>query len=370
MVRSSSIAKAKTDPYFVGPWTDFMFIGGLSLLVLPLLFPLSSEPYYAKVLEMAFLAQIIVNFPHFSATIYRLYRKKENIAAFPLTSYVIPPVIAAFTVIALQFPAYFAAIFILIYLLWSPYHFSGQSSGITMIYARRNGYFIGRRERLFMSGFIFSSFLLNFIWLMLQGGYTRAAIRSGGSGGLEETVGMAFTTLNIPEWVQYPVALAVVVCAVGFFYLITRQAVEKGRRYPELMVFLPALSHFFWFTFSARFGILAFIAFVPLFHSLQYLFVAWAVQMRERRSERAAHKLDIIPHKETAVWYVLNILGGCILFLILPHFLAGIFQINFWTSFFIVAVGIQLHHFFVDGVIWKLRDPDAFAALTTRVGSK
>lgn len=360
----------KTDPYFVGFWTDFMFVGGLSLILLPLLYPLSAQPYFATVLTVSFFAQMVVNFPHFSATLYRLYRRKSNMAAFPVTSYVIPFVIAAMTIMALQFPQYFAGVFIMIYLLWSPYHFSGQSSGVTMVYARRSGYRIGPRERLCLSGFIFSSFLINFIWLIQRGGQENVAVRTAGNQGLENAIGMAMYQIHLPDWTAYPVAIALVISAAGFFYLMARQSASFARRYPPIMLFLPAVAHFFWFTISARFGILAFIAFVPLFHSLQYLFIAWAVQMRERQAERQMHKMPVAARSDTFVWYILNVMGGLMLFLLLPDFLARVFDLNFWTCFFIVAVGIQIHHFFVDGVIWKLRDPDALSALTTRVRFK
>ena len=35
------------------------------------------------------------------------------------------------------------------------------------------------------------------------------------------------------------------------------------------------------------------------------------------------------------------------------------------TSFGVVWAAVNIHHFFVDGVIWKLREPATAAALTT-----
>ena len=44
---------------------------------------------------------------------------------------------------------------------WSSYHFCGQTFGITMIYARRAGFDIGKWERLGLKTFIYGSFLVS-----------------------------------------------------------------------------------------------------------------------------------------------------------------------------------------------------------------
>lgn len=355
----------KTDPYFVGPVTDFLFIGGLSLLLFPLLYFFIDEAYFSTFLTAVFIIQFVVNFPHFSATIFRLYRSRENMMAFPVTAFVIPIIVTVLTLAALFSVELFAAVFIMIYFLWSPYHFSGQSSGITMVYARRNNYRIGKRERLFLSGFIFTSFLWTFLWTLKNkyGGRDIENITE-----TEQLFGSSFYTLNVPEWLLIPLGLVLVISASMFFFLIALQTLKKKEKYPPFMLFLPAIAHFVWFAFSARLGVFAFIALVPLFHSLQYLYIAWAVQLKEKYSADAQKNLDIRKaRRETLAWYFWNIAGGIIMFAVIPNIFSKIFDIPFMVSFFIVAIGFQIHHFFVDGVIWKLRNPNALAALTQRV---
>ena len=89
-----------------------------------------------------------------------------------------------------------------------------------------------------------------------------------------------------------------------------------------------------------------------------------AIKSRIARWSKLKEKLDkdhLVPGvsyvvRESARWGVLNIVGGAILFFMLPHLMAetGV-ELMFATG--IVLAGVQLHHFFVDGVIWKLKNP-------------
>lgn len=357
MTQTKSI---KPELYFVGPKTDFLFIGGLSLLLFPVLWWVQHSDYFSSFLISLFYLGVIINFPHFSATVFRLYRSKENMMAFPVTSFVIPIVVLALTLAAFFLPQLFASVFILVYFFWSPYHFSGQSTGVTMVYARRNNYRIGKIERLFLSGFIFSSFLFPVLWLL---GSDKTSEHSD----LEPLLGYfsGFFDIQIPEWTSVPVGVFLGISAVGFVILMMKQAREKGDRFPPLMLFLPAITHFIWFAFSAEMGALAFIALVPLFHSLQYLYIAWAVQLKELHKDQAPNKKQAF--KDSLSWYGWNVMGGALQFLFLPMVFVKIFDVSFFYAFLIVSTGVQVHHFFVDGVIWKLRNPNALAALTSNI---
>jgi hypothetical protein len=364
MAKSKSFPKP--DPYFVGPKSDFFFIGGLSLILFPLLYLVSGWEYFSEFLTAVFFAQLVVNYPHFSATVFRLYRSKDNYSAFPVTSFVLPFVILLLTLAALMSPAFFASIFIMIYFFWSPYHFSGQSSGVTMVYARRNNFMIGKIERCFLSGFIFSSFLLPFTWVFSNSG-ENALTSVENATTVERFFGSAFYSINLPEWVQFPIFLFLIVCALGFLWRMIEQANDKGLKFPPFMIFLPAVTHFVWFFFSARIGAFAFIALVPLFHSLQYLYIAWAVQLREKYSDARNAPTKKQVKKDTLEWYGYNVLGGVTQFIILPAIASNIFNLPFIYAFLIISIGVQVHHFFVDGVIWKLRNPNALSALTSNV---
>ncbi|PYM14740.1 MAG: hypothetical protein DMD81_16970, partial [Candidatus Rokuibacteriota bacterium] len=101
---------------------------------------------FSGAVMLAGFLQWIVNWPHFSATTYRLLRVPENRREFPLTTYVIPVVVAAGVVASLHWPTLVAPYFIKFFMLWSAYHFTAQSLGLSLLYARRAGYAISTGE--------------------------------------------------------------------------------------------------------------------------------------------------------------------------------------------------------------------------------
>ncbi len=109
----------------------------------------TAEDSLSSALLLAGFLQWIINWPHFSATSYRLLRVPENRREFPLTTYVIPVLVGAAIVTSLHSPTVVAPYFIKFFMLWSPYHFTAQSLGISLLYARRAGYdiSIGSRPR-------------------------------------------------------------------------------------------------------------------------------------------------------------------------------------------------------------------------------
>ncbi len=58
---------------------------------------------------------------------------------------------------------------------------------------------------------------------------------------------------------------------------------------------------------------------------------------------------------ETLRWVLRNYAGGILLFVALPWVLFWV-HLPLITIAGVVAAAVNIHHFFVDGVIWKLRN--------------
>ncbi len=105
-------------------------IGGASLVLYADLPPatrrLASSP---SVASLAATLVWVCNYPHFASTNYRLYHSRSSMAQYPLTSFVTPLVMVAAVIGCYLSPNDIAPLFIKLYLLWSPYHFSGQTLG-------------------------------------------------------------------------------------------------------------------------------------------------------------------------------------------------------------------------------------------------
>ena len=63
------------------------------------------------------------------------------------------------------------------------------------------------------------------------------------------------------------------------------------------------------------------------------------------------------------------IIGGLALFLPVPWLASYAAHVDFTASVLIVTAVVNLHHFMIDGVVWKLRDPRVSRALTAPAGA-
>ena len=153
-------ARPASPLYFVNAPVDVLAIGGLSVLVWAALVAtdgaILSKKAYAYIV---FAFNFILNFPHFFATSYRLYHSMENVRQYPLTAVAVPVVVLAGAACALVWPGQVAPVYVAVFLLWSPYHYAGQTVGISLLYARRAGFVMAGLERFALTSFSFSTFI-------------------------------------------------------------------------------------------------------------------------------------------------------------------------------------------------------------------
>ncbi len=354
-VRSEAVAKApvvkpQTHLYFVNAPVDFLVIGlGSILTFLTLLAAFGTEAVPLAGTIAGWLVYV-VNFPHFAATNYRLYHNKDNIRQYPITALVIPWVILAGMIGSFYSPNYIAVTFLMIFLYWSPYHFSGQTLGITLIYARRAGFFVGKWERFTLSNLIYSSFL----FMTARG----EAITAASDLILPPEYSIERYRLGLPMWISNVILGWMIINAIGFVFLIIKWCQEQRRTLP-LIVLLPVVTQLVWFIPGSYCK--SFYLFVPMFHSLQYLLIAWSLQLKEKMDMRKITPSVNYVVKESIRWGAINLVLGMMLFTWIPvalHFiLKEVFDLDYPYLFVlgIMIAGVQIHHFFVDGVIWKLK---------------
>ena len=293
----------------------------------------------------------VVNWPHFSATSYRLFQDPAHVRQFKLTSFLIPAVVTLGAIASFAFPDGFAPYFVKFYMIWSPYHFSGQTLGITLIYARRANFQIQKWERLALFWFIFGTFF-----------YQSSMAETYGSN--SDFYGVSYPGLGIPFWV--PTLCKWVMYAAGacFVGLAIKQGKAQNRIIP-LIVFLPPIAQYIWFVHAS--GTSSFQEFVPFFHSLQYLLIAWNMEMHfQAAKEKTIPSASQFFLTKSATWGMANFIGGACLFYFLPlAFVKFGWSYGFATA--IVLSSVQLHHFFVDGVIWKLKSKTNISPLMANI---
>ena len=92
---------------------------------------------------------------------------------------------------------------------------------------------------------------------------------------------------------------------------------------------------------------------LAVMHSAQYL---WITQYFARREQGASWR--------TSAYWASVVIGGLALFLPVPWLASYAAHVDFTASVLIVTAVVNLHHFMIDGVVWKLRDPRVSRALT------
>jgi tetratricopeptide (TPR) repeat protein len=335
------------SPWIYGPWIDLLIgCGAWSAPLLLLAFYATTTYSRAWAVAFYFLA-LLCNYPHFMATVYRAYHTRTEFQKYRIFTVHIALLLALAGVIAhLWFPL-LPWIFTL-YICWSPWHYTGQNFGLLMMFARRSGLAPSSAER----NAIHLSFIASFLLLMLS-------FHTGSSGDA------LILSLGLPARVTLPARGVLAL----FFVVASGWALISMARHSSLKAILApltlAITQFLWFLLPAMIelfsghevpqtryssGVLA------VLHSAQYLWITSYYQEREARQQGDTN------------WkfsrYLLTLVaGGIALFIPGPWIASRIFHADFAASFLTFTALVNIHHFILDGALWKLRDSRVAAFL-------
>lgn len=341
-----SQATKQSSLWIYNPWVDLVV--GCGAWSLPLLlisyWALAAS---ARTWSVVFYAlALVVNYPHYMATIYRAYHRAEDFEKYRTFTVHVTGLILLTLLVSHSWVQLLPWIFT-IYLTWSPWHYSGQNYGLFMMFARRAGANPDKHTR----GALYGAFIVSYLVLFL-GFHTGASSDP------------LFRSLGIPaipsRWEQ--IILVVAFFALSAFGLI-KLANETGwrRLLPSLTLFS---SQFLWFLLPACISLIRHLGtpqsrystgVLAVMHSAQYLWITSYYARREASSEGATAEGKSRDWRAFAYFGVL-IVGGIALFVPGPWLASRAFHQDFTTSFLIFTALVNIHHFILDGVIWKLRD--------------
>jgi tetratricopeptide (TPR) repeat protein len=283
---------------------------------------------------------LFLNYPHYMATVYRAYHRSEDFHKYRVFTVHITLLLLVTAVVS---HFWFRALPLLftLYVTWSPWHYSGQNYGILMMFARRAGAQPANAERRAL----YAAFLLSYAILFVN-------FHTGPS------TDPLFLSLNLPGVVSSQLlivlAIAFVACSA---YGLSRLIGQAGWRamVPSLTLFS---TQFLWFLLptvlslgdgfhvpQSRYstGVLA------VMHSAQYLWITSYYARREANAE--GHQ-----RWRPLAYFAVLVAGGIALFVPGPWISSHVFHFDFTRSFLIFTALVNLHHFILDGAIWKLRD--------------
>ncbi len=344
MEKSRQNPKQQGAPWIYNPWLDL--IVGCGAWSAPLLllsyFSLASN---ARTWSVVFyVLALFFNYPHYMATIYRAYHRAGDFQKYRIFTVHITALLVLTLLLSHLWLRLLPWIFT-IYLTWSPWHYSGQNYGLFMMFARRAGAAPDKAGRRALYGAFVVSYLILFL-----------GFHTGPS------TDPLFLSLGIPavvsRWEQ--IGLGVAFIGLSAFGL-TRLARSTGWRklIPSLTLFS---SQFLWFLLPAAISLIKGLEIpqnrystgvLAVMHSAQYLWITSYYARRESAGE-ASNK----PQRtwQPLAYFGVLVVGGIALFVPGPWVASRAFHHDFTASFLIFTALVNIHHFILDGAIWKLRD--------------
>lgn len=356
------------EKYLVHPVVDFLCLGGGSLLLfvlLALLIPLEAATPAISVITLG-LANLI-NHPHFAHSYQIFYQNfwqkisqsnpsKSLRIRYILAGLIIPTALGGFFATSIQMnDAMMLSYGANIMLFFVGWHYVKQGYGMLIVESvLKRKFFLDSEKKIFLVN-AYTSWI--FFWLL-----TNWTISE------ENIWGLRTVAFSIPMWMLYlGGVVAMVTTGLTLSMLGKKYFIEKSPLpFNGLIAYFTSV--YIWMALRLD---PFFLFLIPVFHSLQYLIVVWRYQYNK------THFSPLDPQsgkagKETVfsinLWKFVRFIAvgvalGYLGFWGAPQFLDATIPYNRTvfggTMFmFIFWIFINIHHYFIDNVIWKRENPD------------
>ncbi len=298
----------------------------------------------------------LVSYSHYGGTLLRVYEHAADRRRYSIFSVFLTGVLMLCFTGGLRFPV--VAIWLVsIYFTWSPWHYTGQNYGLALMFLRRRGVEVRPgTKRLLHTSFVLS-FLVTFLALHVQ------PVESAPGDGLLFAYGaseVALRSLGLPRSFT---DLALPAAAIGWA-LTLATAIGLLLREAKLRVLLPTLLlgllQVPWFVAPYGVGyfypdigvdplrpssLVYYALWAALAHAAQYLWITSYYARASRGWHGYPNYFGKVLLAGVAIWTLPAILGSSTSFR----------HIELPGLFLLIAATVNLHHFVLDGAIWKLR---------------
>jgi hypothetical protein len=340
-VAPSSVSPDRVErsdvPPLMGAAFDFFLLGpGATLAVSALFLALWAAGRPTAAAAVATTLSLLVLGPHYAATYRRAFFSLDVLRAHPVVTLVAPIFLVAGAALAVSSPR-FGPWYFLAYVAWSGYHYSGQSLGIAMLFPLRQRARLDAREKRLLALPLYASWILSLIGLLRVGAGARNPAYS--------IVAEAFLPVHLSTAALLALLMPLAATFAGPI-IVARERRRRGTPLPAMSLAVLA-TQVVWFAIGV-FHPFFNVVLVPVFHSLQYLALTGWHWTRGERGGRLA----------PFAAYVLSVL---VLGLVINPGLLAIFVPNDSTPRTLsiaaaVISAINLHHFLMDGRIWRMRE--------------
>lgn len=327
-------------PWIYKPWVDLVVGCGAWSAPLLLVTSLVSGSKAAGWSFAFYMLALFFNYPHFMATVYRAYHSYDEFARYRFFTVHVAVLLACAGLIAHLWYPLLPWIFTL-YICWSPWHYTGQNFGLLMMFARRAGLSPTHRER----EALYLSFIASYLMLLFS-------FHTGPSGDA------LILSLGLPAKFTLPAR-----AMLGLFFIAASGwalfSLAKRSNWKALSPTATLVTtQFLWFLLPALIELMSgkevpqtrySSGILAVLHSAQYL---WITSYYQEKEARAAGQTSW----SFARYLLTLVAGGIALFVPGPWIVSRLFHADFAASFLTFTALVNLHHFILDGAIWKLRD--------------
>jgi len=332
----------------ISPVADFLLVGGLSLIVfVPLLVSGRSDLVIIGAGAQAWVATV-VNMPHFMASYRLVYRSRETIMKHKWASMYIPAILIAYIVMAVWYAQY-SPVFVIIlvsvasaYLAW---HYTGQVWGMMASYAYIEGTKFEPSERFLIRTGLRILLAWHVAWFL-------------------------YTQLRDPSMVRpaYLLLSAGTIVAFGLGLTGLLKMRKRTGKLPPARALVAWVAIFVWYAVMARDPKALF--WIQIAHALQYL--AFPIRVELNRTTAAPKHSPGRIALHMALYGVALLGVSYVVAQIVPGTAMGIVGDVFGeepsrAAPVLILMFINIHHYFTDGVIWKISNPEVRKELFAHV---
>ena len=332
----------------INPVVDILCVGGLSLIVfVPLLLSGRTDLVFIGAGAQAWLAATI-NMPHFMASYRIIYRSREMILRHKWASIYVPAILVGYSALALWVAQTSPALVIVLvsvssaYLAW---HYTGQVWGMMASYAHLAGSRFEKSERLLIRTGLRILLAWHVTWFL-------------------------YTQLRDPSMLRpmfYIISAGTVVAFIlgGIGILGMRRRTGK---LPPARALVAWLAIFVWYAVMARDPKAIF--WIQIAHAIQYLVFPLRVELNRSSAEPSSSSKRV-------AWHMALYGAGLVAVSVLVAHVVPASAMSVVGNIFgeepgeaapiLILMIINIHHYFTDGVIWKLSNPEVRRELFNHV---
>ncbi|MCK4586690.1 MAG: hypothetical protein KAU29_05085, partial [Gammaproteobacteria bacterium] len=219
------------------------------------------------------------------------------------------------------------------------WHYSKQTFGCMMVYAKLDNYRLGNIERNILRYALLSTWWVTWLYVNC-------------SEGTYPFYGLAVYRLNLP-YVWFQASYVIVGLMFVTVALIFARIYVRENRLPSINFLIPLFALLLWHI--PLLGDPQFFYLLGFFHSLQYFpFVAKVEQARYKIAGRSKTNIRLL------VFFGVMMFFGFLAFDYIPKSFdqmkssASVLQASFFMIAFLVFINV--HHYFIDNVLWRFKN--------------